>query len=59
MQQRAFNVVSYNDKPRLRTAAELLRVTQDIESGLQEVRMAADLPLFFNSIGMMLEIISL
>lgn len=35
----AFNVVSYRDKPRLRTAVELLRVTKEIESRLQEVSL--------------------
>nr|WGU24035.1 caffeoyl shikimate esterases 6 [Crinum x powellii] len=35
----AYNVVSYRDKPRLRTAAELLRTTQEVESCLQEVSL--------------------
>lgn len=36
--QTAYNVIAYNDKPRLRTALELLRTTQEIERRLEEVR---------------------
>lgn len=35
----AYNVVSYRDKPRLRTAVELLRTTQEIESKLEQVNL--------------------
>lgn len=35
----AYNVVSYRDKPRLRTAVELLRTTQEIESKLEQVSL--------------------
>ncbi|XP_031490126.1 caffeoylshikimate esterase [Nymphaea colorata] len=34
-----YNVISYKDKPRLRTAVELLRATQEIEDHLQEVSL--------------------
>ncbi|XP_020248887.1 caffeoylshikimate esterase-like isoform X2 [Asparagus officinalis] len=34
-----FNVICYRDKPRLRTAVELLRVTREIESRLEEVSL--------------------
>ncbi|KAK1363603.1 Caffeoylshikimate esterase [Heracleum sosnowskyi] len=37
-----YNVIAYKDKPRLGTALELLRTTQEIENELQEV----SLPLF-------------
>ncbi|RVW32370.1 Caffeoylshikimate esterase [Vitis vinifera] len=33
----AYNVIAYKDKPRLRTAVELLRTTQEIERRLKEV----------------------
>uniref|UniRef100_A0A2P2MQ91 Serine aminopeptidase S33 domain-containing protein n=2 Tax=Rhizophora mucronata TaxID=61149 RepID=A0A2P2MQ91_RHIMU len=38
-EQAAYNVIAYKDKPRLRTALELLKVTQEIESQLQEVSL--------------------
>ncbi|KAG9448937.1 hypothetical protein H6P81_008902 [Aristolochia fimbriata] len=34
-----YNVVAYKSKPRLRTAVELLRTTQEIESRLEEVSL--------------------
>ncbi|KAF3784382.1 hypothetical protein EJ110_NYTH30315 [Nymphaea thermarum] len=34
-----YNVISYKDKPRLRTAVEMLRATQEIEDHLQEVSL--------------------
>ncbi|CAA6665342.1 unnamed protein product [Spirodela intermedia] len=37
--QTSFNVIAYKDKPRLRTAVELLRTTQEIESRLEEVSL--------------------
>jgi acylglycerol lipase len=37
--QTSYNVIAYKDKPRLRTALEMLRTTQEIESRLQEVRV--------------------
>lgn len=36
--QCSFNVIAYKDKPRLRTALEMLRTTQEIERRLEEVR---------------------
>ncbi|KAG6394378.1 hypothetical protein SASPL_144962 [Salvia splendens] len=38
-QQTAYNVVAYKHKPRLRTAVELLRTTQDIEQQLEKVSL--------------------
>lgn len=35
--QTSFNVIVYKDRPRLRTAVELLRTTQEIEGKLEEV----------------------
>nr|WGU11331.1 caffeoyl shikimate esterase 1 [Crinum x powellii] len=35
----AYNVVRYKDRPRLRTAVELLRTTQEIESRLEQVSL--------------------
>ncbi|XP_041007713.1 caffeoylshikimate esterase-like [Juglans microcarpa x Juglans regia] len=35
----AYNVIAYNDNPRLRTAVEMLRTTQEIERRLQEVSL--------------------
>ena len=35
--QTSYNVIAYKDKPRLRTALELLRTTQEIEIRLEEV----------------------
>lgn len=35
----AYNVIAYKDKPRLRTAVELLRTTQEIERRLKEVAL--------------------
>jgi hypothetical protein len=39
LMQTSYNVIAYKDKPRLRTALEMLRTTQEIESRLQEVRV--------------------
>lgn len=41
-EQCCYNVIAYNGKPRLQTALELLRTTQEIEQRLKEV----SLPLF-------------
>ncbi|BAU01639.1 uncharacterized protein HKW66_Vig0148980 [Vigna angularis] len=41
-EQTAYNVIAYKDKPRLQSAVELLRTTQEIERRLKEV----SLPLF-------------
>ncbi|KAG2714984.1 hypothetical protein I3843_03G057900 [Carya illinoinensis] len=38
-EQTAYNVIAYKDKPRLRTALEMLRTTQEIERRLQEVSL--------------------
>lgn len=35
----AYNVIAYKDKPRLKTAVEMLRTTQEIESRLEEVSL--------------------
>jgi hypothetical protein len=35
--QCSFNVIAYKDKPRLRTALEMLKTTQEIERRLEEV----------------------
>lgn len=35
--QTSYNVIAYKDKPRLRTALEMLRTTQELENQLQEV----------------------
>ena len=35
--QTSYNVIAYKDKPRLRTALEMLRITQELENRLQEV----------------------
>ncbi|KAH7533284.1 hypothetical protein FEM48_Zijuj04G0114500 [Ziziphus jujuba var. spinosa] len=35
----AYNVIAYKDKPRLRTAVEMLRTTQEIERRLEEVSL--------------------
>lgn len=35
----AYNVIAYKDKPRLRTALELLKTTQEIERRLEEVSL--------------------
>lgn len=40
--QAAYNVIAYKDKPRLRTAVELLRTTQEIECRLKEVCCFSD-----------------
>lgn len=37
LMQCSYNVIAYKDKPRLRTALEMLRTTQEIESRLEEV----------------------
>ncbi|GJN29365.1 hypothetical protein PR202_gb17588 [Eleusine coracana subsp. coracana] len=36
--QCSYNVIAYKDKPRLRTAVEMLKTTQEIERRLEEVR---------------------
>ncbi|XP_014756576.1 caffeoylshikimate esterase isoform X2 [Brachypodium distachyon] len=38
-EQTSYNVIAYKDKPRLRTALEMLRTTQEIESRLAEVSL--------------------
>ncbi|XP_010916377.1 caffeoylshikimate esterase isoform X1 [Elaeis guineensis] len=38
-EQCSYNVIAYKDKPRLRTALELLRTTQEIERRLEEVSL--------------------
>lgn len=38
-EQTSYNVIAYKDKPRLRTALEMLRTTQEIESRLEEVSL--------------------
>lgn len=35
--QTAYNVIAYQHKPRLQTAVEMLRTTQEIERRLKEV----------------------
>lgn len=35
--QASYNVIAYKDKPRLQTALELLRTTQEIEQQLEKV----------------------
>lgn len=35
--QTAYNVIAYKDKPRLWTAMEMLKTTQEIERRLEEV----------------------
>uniref|UniRef100_A0A2P2MQ88 Uncharacterized protein MANES_01G110400 n=1 Tax=Rhizophora mucronata TaxID=61149 RepID=A0A2P2MQ88_RHIMU len=42
----AYNVIAYKDKPRLRTALELLKVAQEIESQLKEI-LNISLPLCY------------
>jgi len=44
--QTAYNVIAYKDKPRLQSAVELLRTTQEIERRLKEVR--SDLLVYLN-----------
>lgn len=43
--QTAYNVIAYKDKPRLRTAVEMLRTTQEIEHRLVEVCQFLDFSL--------------
>lgn len=38
-EQTSYNVIAYKDKPRLRTALEMLRITQELENRLQEVSL--------------------
>ncbi|XP_072959328.1 caffeoylshikimate esterase-like isoform X1 [Typha angustifolia] len=38
-EQTSYNVIAYKDKPRLRTALELLRTTQEIERRLEDVSL--------------------
>ncbi|KAG8088109.1 hypothetical protein GUJ93_ZPchr0010g7726 [Zizania palustris] len=35
----SYNVIAYKNKPRLRTALEMLRITKEIESSLEEVSL--------------------
>lgn len=35
--QTAYNVVAYKDKPRLKSAVEMLKTTEEIEQRLKEV----------------------
>lgn len=49
LMQAAYNVIAYKDNPRLGTALELLRTTQEIENELQEVCHYLDC-LFLNSV---------
>jgi hypothetical protein len=35
--QTAYNVIAYKDKPRLQTAVEMLRTTQEIERRLEDL----------------------
>jgi hypothetical protein len=44
--QAAYNVIAYKDKPRLKTALEMLRTTQEIERRLEEV-CQFPLPFFY------------
>jgi acylglycerol lipase len=46
--QAAYNVIAYKDKPRLKTALEMLRTTQEIERRLEEV-CQFPLPFFIMS----------
>lgn len=41
--QAVYNVIAYKDKPRLRTALEMLRATQEIEHRLQDVSQFSQL----------------
>ena len=41
--QAAYNVIAYKDNPRLRTAVEMLKTTQEIEQRLKEVFQSSDL----------------
>ena len=45
--QCSFNVIAYKDKPRLRTALEMLKTTQEIERRLEEVCVS---PLLFSPV---------
>ncbi|KAK7271791.1 hypothetical protein RJT34_27981 [Clitoria ternatea] len=38
-EQAAYNVIAYKDKPRLRSAVEMLKITQEIERRLEEVSL--------------------
>ncbi|KAL2335275.1 hypothetical protein Fmac_016488 [Flemingia macrophylla] len=38
-EQTAYNVISYKDKPRLRTAVEMLKTTQEIDRRMKEVSL--------------------
>ncbi|TVU06629.1 hypothetical protein EJB05_49853, partial [Eragrostis curvula] len=38
-EQASYNVIAYKDKPRLRTAVEMLKTTQEIERRLEEVSL--------------------
>ncbi|KAJ8492204.1 hypothetical protein OPV22_013925 [Ensete ventricosum] len=38
-EQCSYNVIAYKDKPRLRTAVEMLRTTQEIERRLEEISL--------------------
>jgi caffeoylshikimate esterase len=43
--QTAYNVIAYKDKPRLQTAVEMLRTTQEIERRLEDVCSFPDFSL--------------
>lgn len=46
--QAVYNVIAYRDRPRLQTAVELLRTTQEIEYRLKEVLGTLAAPLRLN-----------
>jgi len=43
--QTAYNIIAYKDKPRLRTAVEMLKTTQEIEHRLEDVCSFPDFSL--------------
>lgn len=43
--QTAYNIIAYKDKPRLRTAVEMLKTTQEIERRLEDVCSFSDFSL--------------
>ena len=48
--QTAYNIVSYKHKPRLGTALELLRTTNEIEQNLEKVCLFLDSMICFRDI---------
>lgn len=48
--QAPYNVLLYKDKPRLGTALELLKATQELEQRLEEVYDIFPLDLLFSTI---------